>query len=149
MVKLKNGRVNQARTRSISYVVLLIVLLLGGFILRKMTWKSNGEMHTLLECIATLLALIGGLMSLVRYYTKKSSTFLLLGSGFLGTAVLNDSTEPWLAEFAPAANRNVPALLIARAPGWARVCTGGGVICVSAPVVVSTVNVSIPRTSVR
>jgi signal transduction histidine kinase/CheY-like chemotaxis protein len=54
-----------------------------------MTWKSNGEMHTLLESITTLLALISGLMSLVRYYTKKSSTFLLLGSGFLGTAVLN------------------------------------------------------------
>ncbi len=89
MVKLKNGRASQARRRSISYVVLLIVLLLGGFVLRNMTWKSNGEMHTLLESITTLLALISGLMSLVRYYTKKSSTFLLLGSGFLGTAVLN------------------------------------------------------------
>ena len=89
MLKLKNGRASQARRRSISYVVLLIVLLLGGFVLRNMTWKSNGEMHTLLESITTLLALISGLMSLVRYYTKKSSTFLLLGSGFLGTAVLN------------------------------------------------------------
>jgi signal transduction histidine kinase/CheY-like chemotaxis protein len=89
LVELNNGRANQARTRSISYVVLLVVLLLGGFILRKMTWKSNGEMHTLLESITTLLALISGLMSLVRYYTKKSSTFLLLGSGFLGTAALN------------------------------------------------------------
>ena len=89
MLKLKNGRASQARRRSISYVVLLIVLLLGSFVLRNMTWKSNGEMHTLLESITTLLALISGLMSLVRYYTKKSSTFLLLGSGFLGTAVLN------------------------------------------------------------
>jgi hypothetical protein len=88
MVKLKNGGANQARTRSISYVVLLVVLLLGSFVLHKMTWTSNGEMHTLLESITTLLALISGLMSLVRYYTKKSSTFLLLGSGFLGTAVL-------------------------------------------------------------
>jgi len=70
MVKLKNGRANQARRRSISYVVILIVLLLGGFVLRKMTWKSNGETHTLLESITTLLALISGLMSLVRYYTK-------------------------------------------------------------------------------
>jgi len=89
LVELTNGRANQARRRSISYVVLLVLLLLGGFVLRKMTWKSNGEMHTLLESITTLLALISGLMSLVRYYTKKGGTFLLLGSGFLGTAVLN------------------------------------------------------------
>jgi signal transduction histidine kinase/DNA-binding response OmpR family regulator len=89
LVDSKNGRANYARRRSFSYVVLLIVLLLGGFVLRTMTWKSNGEMHTLLESITTVLALISGLMSLVRYYTKKSSTFLLLGSGFLGTAVLN------------------------------------------------------------
>src|SRR3984893_4649217 len=46
-------------------------------------------MHTLLQTMGTVLLLIGGAMSLVRYYTKKSSTFLLLGSGFLGTALLN------------------------------------------------------------
>ena len=55
----------------------------------RMTWKSNGEMHTLLETVATVLLLISGAMSLVRYYTKKTSAFLLLGSGFLGTALLN------------------------------------------------------------
>jgi len=89
LVELRNRRADHARTRSISYVVLLVVLLLAGAVIRKMTWKSNGEMHTLLESITTVLALISGLMSLVRYYTKKSSTFLLLGSGFLGSAVLN------------------------------------------------------------
>src|SRR5271163_3535365 len=89
LVELKNGRANQARRRSISYVVLLVVLILGSFVLHKVSWRGNGEMHTLLETITTVLALISGVMSLVRYYTKKSSTFLLLGSGFLGTAVLN------------------------------------------------------------
>ena len=54
-----------------------------------MTWRGNGEIHTLLECIGTVLELISGGMSLVRYYTKKNYTFLLLGSGFLGTALLN------------------------------------------------------------
>jgi hypothetical protein len=62
-------------------------------------------------------------------------------------ATLNDSTAPSPAELVPAANRNVPALLMARAPGAPRVCTGGGVICVSAPVVVSTVYVTIPATN--
>jgi signal transduction histidine kinase/CheY-like chemotaxis protein len=85
----KNAQPERGLGRSISYALIFMVLVLGGFVFRKMTWKSNGEMHTLLESIATVLALISGAMSLVRYYTKKSSTFLLLGSGFLGTAVLN------------------------------------------------------------
>ena len=88
-IDMNNSRPDRALTRSIVYVLLIAVLLAGGFVFDQMTWKSNGEMHTLLESITTLLALISGLMSLVRYYTKKSSTFLLLGSGFLGTAVLN------------------------------------------------------------
>ena len=86
---MNNSRPDRALTRSIVYVLLIAVLLAGGFVFDQMTWKSNGEMHTLLEAIATVLLLIGGAMSLVRYYTKKTSEFLLLGSGFLGTALLN------------------------------------------------------------
>jgi signal transduction histidine kinase/DNA-binding response OmpR family regulator len=86
---MKDLRPERALARNFGYVLLLVVLLLGGLVLRKMTWKSNAELHTLLESIATVLALINGAMALVRYYTKKSSTFLLLGSGFLGTALLN------------------------------------------------------------
>jgi signal transduction histidine kinase/CheY-like chemotaxis protein len=76
-------------TRSAGYVLLIVVLLTGAFVVGRMTWKSNSEMHTLLEAVATVLLLISGAMSLVRYYTKKTSAFLLLGSGFLGTALLN------------------------------------------------------------
>jgi signal transduction histidine kinase/CheY-like chemotaxis protein len=79
----------QTSNRSIGYVLLIVALLAGAFVVGRMTWKSNGEMHTLLETVATVLLLISGAMSLVRYYTKKTSTFLLLGSGFLGTALLN------------------------------------------------------------
>ena len=86
---MNNSQPDRALTRSIVYVLLIAVLLAGGFVFDQMTWKSNGEMHTLLEAIATVLLLIGGAMSLVRYYTKKTSEFLLLGSGFLGTALLN------------------------------------------------------------
>lgn len=89
MIVLKNAQPERALGRSIGYVLLIATLLAGVFVFQKMTWKSNREMHTLLESIATLLALISGAMSLVRYYTKKTSTFLLLGTGFLGTALLN------------------------------------------------------------
>src|ERR1700731_163305 len=88
-VDMNNTRPERALTRSIGYVLLIAALLAGAFVFDKMTWKGNGEMHTLLETIATVLLLICGVMSLVRYYTKKSGAFLLLGSGFLGTALLN------------------------------------------------------------
>src|SRR6202035_638087 len=86
---LKNAQPERALGRSVCYALVCIVLVLGGFVFRRMTWKGNGEMHTLLETVATVLLLISGAMSLVRYYTKKTNAFLLLGSGFLGTALLN------------------------------------------------------------
>jgi signal transduction histidine kinase/CheY-like chemotaxis protein len=86
---MKNTRPERALTRSIGYVLLIAALLAGAFVFDRMTWKGNGELHTLLETVATVLLLICGVMSLVRYYTKKSGAFLLLGSGFLGTALLN------------------------------------------------------------
>ena len=85
-----NDKVSErAVIRSIEYILLSAALLAGAFVFHGMTWRSTGEMHTLLEAIGTVLALIGGAMSLVRYYTKKSRAFLLFGSGFLGTALLN------------------------------------------------------------
>jgi FtsH-binding integral membrane protein len=89
LIVLKNAQPERALGRSIGYVLLIATLLAGVFVFQKMTWESNREMHTLLESIATVLALISGAMSLVRYYTKKTITFLLLGTGFLGTALLN------------------------------------------------------------
>ena len=86
---MKGGRPEQSHGRSIGYVLLVTALLAGAFVFHRATWKSNSELHTLLESIATVLALISGAMSLVRYYTKKTSAFLLLGTGFLGTALLN------------------------------------------------------------
>lgn len=40
-----------------------------------------------METIATALAFIIGGLALVRYYSRKQSTFLFIGTGFLGTAL--------------------------------------------------------------
>jgi signal transduction histidine kinase/DNA-binding response OmpR family regulator len=88
-IAMHGGRPERSHGRSIGYVLLITALLAGAFVFHGATWKSKSELHTLLESIATVLALITGAMSLVRYYTKKTSTFLLLGTGFLGTALLN------------------------------------------------------------
>ena len=42
-----------------------------------------------MEIAATILALIVGVMALVRFYSKKNSTILFVGAGFLGTAMLD------------------------------------------------------------
>ena len=75
--------------RSLVYSLLCAVLLLAVLPVRRMSWHGTTELHTLFETVATLLALMTGAMALVRYYTRKSSTFLLLGSGFLGAALLD------------------------------------------------------------
>lgn len=61
------------------------VLLLG----RGSTWQGTEELHTLMEVLATFLALIVGVMALLRYYSIKESIFLFIGVGFLGTSFLD------------------------------------------------------------
>ena len=71
-------------------MILLIALLLCAMpLVRSATWHGDAEFHTVLEFVATLLALITGAMALVRYYAKRSSMFLLIGSGFLGASLLD------------------------------------------------------------
>jgi hypothetical protein len=86
---MKPARSNRVERRSLVYALLCAVLLLASLPLRHFSWHGRAELHTLLETIATVLALVTGTMALVRYYTRKSSTFLVLGSGFLGTALLD------------------------------------------------------------
>jgi len=55
----------------------------------RMTWKSNGGNAHVAWRRRYGFGSVSGAMSLVRYYTKKTSAFLLLGRRFLGTALLN------------------------------------------------------------
>jgi len=80
---------NRIVRRSLAYTLLAVVLFLVGIPIRRSAWMGSAQLHTLLETICTMLTLMTGAMALVRYYTRKSSTYLLLGSAFLGTAILN------------------------------------------------------------
>ena len=64
-------------------------LLLLYFALSWSTWQGNTQLHTISEVVATILALIVGLAALVRFYTKKNNTYLFIGAGFIGTALLD------------------------------------------------------------
>jgi len=52
-------------------------------------YRGSTQLHTIMEVIATLLALIVGIVALVRYYSKKDNMYLFIGMGFLGTALLD------------------------------------------------------------
>jgi signal transduction histidine kinase/CheY-like chemotaxis protein len=91
----------------LQYLLLASALSLGAYPAHRAAWRGNAELHTLLETISSLLALTAGAMALVRYYAKKSSTFLLLGSCFLGAGLLDAYhafiTSSFLAGLTPSA----------------------------------------------
>src|ERR1700687_216735 len=79
----------QVRVRISVYAGTSAILILGFFLLQRATWHGTVDLHTLLEAIATQLGIVAGAMALVRYYSKKSVTFLFVGAGFLGSGVLD------------------------------------------------------------
>ncbi len=80
---------DKAKRRTATYVVVSAALLILYVGVRDSAWQGTVELHTLMEAVATLLAATVGGMALVRYYTRKTSTLLFVGSGFLGTAFLD------------------------------------------------------------
>jgi diguanylate cyclase (GGDEF)-like protein len=79
----------RARRRGLGYVLLTVLLLLGALPLHNSAWRGTLYLHTRFEIISALLGLVIGVQALVRYYAKKNSTFLFLGTGFLGGGLLD------------------------------------------------------------
>ena len=79
----------QAGRRMAAYGALLVVLLAGALPLHRLDWHASPGLHTVLEAIAALLALAGGAIALIRFYTGKSNVYPILGSGLVGAALLD------------------------------------------------------------
>jgi diguanylate cyclase (GGDEF)-like protein/PAS domain S-box-containing protein len=52
-------------------------------------WEGTVQGHTLLEMVALILAVVVGLVALVRFRTVRDGTSLFLATGFLGTGLLD------------------------------------------------------------
>lgn len=76
-------------SRVVTYWAVGIGLTAGFVMFHDHGWRGSVHLHTLMEAVATLLALMVGAMALVRYYTRKDITFLFIGAGFLGTVFLD------------------------------------------------------------
>ena len=77
-----------APDRATVYWIILLVSSGGAILLRASPWNTGVNLHTIMETTATALAFVIGALALVRYYSRKQSTFLFIGTGFLGTALL-------------------------------------------------------------
>lgn len=78
-----------SRRRTWSFLIVGFGLGFGYFLLRGADWQGSFQLHSLMEVAATLLAMFIGLMAVVRYYSKQEISFLLIGTGFVGTAFLD------------------------------------------------------------
>ncbi|MFD2205533.1 ATP-binding protein [Kiloniella antarctica] len=75
--------------RATAYITTATILIIGYFLTRETLWTGSRELHTVMEVIATFLALMIGTLSLLRFYSKQDHLFLHLGVGFLGTSFLD------------------------------------------------------------
>ena len=78
-----------SRRRTNIYIGLFVLLFFGYFLLRGISWQGTKHLHTIMEVIATLLALAVGVLALIPFYSKKNNTILFIGAAFLGTAFLD------------------------------------------------------------
>jgi hypothetical protein len=69
--------------RRLTYVAVSAFMLVGFGLIRHSTWQGNIHLHTSMEVVAALLALIVGSMALVRFYAQKNTIFLFIGTGLL------------------------------------------------------------------
>ena len=101
-----------AGRRVLGYWLVAIGLTIGYTMMRGSGWQGGAQLHTIMEVIATLLASVAGTMALVRFYSKKNNTFLFIGTGFLGTALLDGyHAVVTSAFFAPYLPSDLPSLI--------------------------------------
>lgn len=102
-----------ARNRAWGYAALFLILILAELPLRSLTWHGGAVLHTSMEIMATMLAAFIGILALVYYYTQNQTSMLLIGSGFLGTALLDGYhaivTSPFFADAFPSVSSSLVA----------------------------------------
>lgn len=80
---------DRGSSRAFVYTALALLLGAGAFLLRGSGWVGAPTLHAMVEVASTTLAAVVGVLALVRFYSRKSSTFLFIGVGFLGTSALD------------------------------------------------------------
>ncbi|GBF12113.1 sporulation kinase A [Tepidibacillus sp. HK-1] len=70
------------------YLFTYIFLTIFYFIISKLHMERSINLHTHIETFGSILSFFVGVIALTRFYSKKNNTFLLLSTGYIGTALL-------------------------------------------------------------
>jgi hypothetical protein len=81
--------IDLGRRRATVYLLLALLLVAGAVVTSRLDFDGGAELHTLMEGMATVLALVIGALALVRFYSRRRRTYLFLGTGFLATGFLD------------------------------------------------------------
>src|SRR5436305_2497788 len=77
------------RRRVAAYAAVVVACLALTPWLRATSWVGGIRLHDIQESVAVTLALGVATIALVRFYSRKTNSFLLLGAAFVGTALLD------------------------------------------------------------
>ncbi len=88
-----------------TYWIVAFTLSTGSLLLYYSNWQGSQQLHSLMEMLATVLALFIGLLALVRFYSRGGTEYLVLGAGFIGVSLLDGYhtlvTSSWFKSFFP------------------------------------------------
>lgn len=95
----------RSHTRILLYPSLFVGLVTFAYLVGQATGDRPAFLHTTYETIATVLALMIGMMALTRHYSKKDNKYLVLGATFAATGVFDGAhtilTSPWFLDSLP------------------------------------------------
>ena len=77
------------KKRIVVYTAVVILLVLLRLIVGEIEWRGAANLHTLMEFMAAGLAFFVGTLALVRFYTRKTSVYFFIGTGFFGAGMLD------------------------------------------------------------
>ena len=78
------------RNRITLYCLLLTILVWLYYLLPETAIPPHDlSAHIMMEFAAAILAVVGGVLAMVRFYTKNNNTYLFIGIGLLGAGLLD------------------------------------------------------------
>jgi len=95
----------QPSLRPFVYAVTAAGMVLLSVLLFSADWHGDAYLHRMLETASSMIAIMIGVMALTRYYSLTDPAFLMVGTAFVGTGLLDlyhaVLTSPGLAAYLP------------------------------------------------
>ena len=83
---------DQTLSRVTAFCVVFIVFLLSGIVTDNIVWAAHSTLsHSLIQSVATVIALFCGIAAIYRFYTGQpgNNMLLFIGVGFMGTFLID------------------------------------------------------------